>query len=1623
MAGDPWPGVDAEPEADDPWPGIDAPAKHQPKKREILSVRRRPAVVNDDLGAVTGAQDGDTLTTDSGRDVRVWGVDAPELNQPGWDRNGKAVPIGQQSRSVVADMLGLGTVVGDPVGKSYGRAVAPVTVGGDDLGESIARSGDALAAPDFLDAEPDRRFDYMQAERLARQNRLGIHETMHQSPAEYRKAPITRPTRENVAQFWDTPTPEAGMRPEVEQRFSAMVNDRKVTPEQVAAYAYENGGFRVDPADVAAKRAAAEKSGVDIGTNYLPKPKVLTDQGDGTSGAAARGFGSGALAGGLDEAGAVVDSLGLTTGRENVFNSDRRLADIWANNQEQNSAILGFDELEHPYVEGAAQLAGGLAIPFGARAKTAGQLFRVGAGYGAAEGFLGTDGEVGERAIGGAKGTIIGGVVGAVGGKAIEAGLKVAPRFAERAGLKWPGRPVDDVADDLMPTVDESIAVQVPPVQRDVIDIGSRPSPDVPAEMQQPRPAPQAMDAEPGASMSQSAPRQRDYLDMGGPSRMDEPLTDAQRAALAEGVDPRDVVPIPSNVVGDVEEAAAIGAGRFVEAKAPHERGELTSRTVRAWNGAVVPKVGPIDMVGWLRLQGGLKNQGGDLSHMGLTNVGRKMDFAGHEQRFGPLVNDTDGMNLDDAAMRAWEAGYFPDHTDRPSINEFLDALRSTHEGRARNFLPEDHPEIDRFYGAQGERYALEQQRFETGGPVYADKSVPAGADKPFPPVQAYEEWPAGGPVTAGNIRLDKLETPQDIKRALSFTEKRVGFDAATRGRVTQAETERLASEMGMTPDALLSRRKGQALNAEEALAARQILAKSGNELVNAAKRIQGLDDPGDELLAEFRQKWVRHVAIQEQVSGMTAEAGRALGQFKMAANSRAIRGDVLSALARGGGGKDTLKNAADQLIEAAETAPGVFNATAKKAMDPKWRNRVSELYINFLLSNPATHVVNMTSNTLTALAQIPEHAVAATIGKARQAVARDPLDRIIASEVGARAYGLLQGAKEGAILFGRALKTGEPSDFVSKVEGQEYKAIPGVAGEVLRVPTRLLTAEDELFKGIARRMALNGIAVRTAHREGLKGVAAKARIAELAVDPTDIMLHRADDYGRYLTFQTALEGLPSDLSRRSNNNLLIKFFLPFVRTPTNLLKFAAERSPAAPILKDWRKEFGAGGASRDLAIAKALVGTGFGYAMYEGARAGLITGSAPPDAKKSRLLYADGWKPYSIKIEDTYYSYKRLDPFSTTIGVAADLATLPEGMSERQKRDKVTLVIASILGNLANKTWLSGVSDVVSALHEPERYSDRLIQRLVGSLLIPAGVAGIARAMDPVSREVETVTDAVLARVPGMSSTLPARRDVWGREIKSEGGLGPDFMSPVYISTALNDPVNKALLQIDYAPGVLKNEVDKRELTPHEYDRYSEVAGKGSHAALTELVGSADWRAMDDDEKVKAARKVVGAARRDARAQLFGGKGAVDDDDDGSADDWPGQDVPGADAGPASKSDGWPGQDMPQRDLVGDLQKAIPGLSAQSFTSGFRTKDYQADMRRRGYSPASNSGHLDGSSLDIVVPPGKSMRWLMTQVQKVEPNARLLPEGDHLHMTVPGWFGAPVLGGARSAGLVNPNG
>lgn len=938
-------------------------------------------------------------------------------------------------------------------------------------------------------------------------------------------------------------------------------------------------------------------------------------------------------------------------------------------------------------------------------------------------------------------------------------------------------------------------------------------------------------------------------------------------AALARTIDPRDMRPIPANTIGSLDEAMRANPGTLRDVQAPDERNALTPYRLRPTGPR---RRDPLDLIGWLRTRGGIQDQGGNLRSAGIDNKARPIEFAKSEGFLGKLISD-DGMTLDDAAAAAHDAGFFPDLPDRPTINEFLDAVADTHRGGSgRMFHPDDYAAIDEYRAAQDQRYAVERAE-QDGAPIAEDVGQPvdmSDLDANQPPATAYEDLPSIAE-RAGNIDISKLESRGDIVRAVLGVHRKVGgFDAARRGVVSHAETEALASELNMTADDLLKRRQGQALNAEQALAARSILAKSADELVALAGKAEGGSDAD---LAAFRTAWIRHVAIQEQVSGITAEAGRTLSQFRMMAKSKLPVGRIHALQIEGAGGRDNLEEAARLILDAQGT-PGGLNQSARLALKPGLKDKLVELYYNSLLSGPATHAVNITSNAMTAGLQLPEHLVAAGIGRLRTAfrTRTADADRVLMSEVGARATGLLQGAVDGLKAFAHTAVTGDVPDYVTKVEAASHEAISGLKGKILRTPTRMLSAEDELFKAIARKMELSGLAVRRARGEGHRGPALRARIAELNAKPTDEMVERSMDYARYLTFQKPLGKLGTLMTTATQHAPALKLIVPFVRTPTNILKFAAERSPAAPILKDWRADIAAGGARRDIAVARMAMGTGLGLLATKWADEGSITGGGPADKQARALMLADGWQPYSLRIGDTYYSYQRLDPLASTLGVAADLVETSEHMTETQRERSTMLVTAAIIKNLSNKVWLSGITNIAQAIDDPERYAGGFLAQMGGGIAVPAVVAQTARVTDPVMREARGPIDRVKSRIPGLSMTLPPKRDVWGEVITSEGGVGPDIVSPFRISTAQNDPVAAELLRLEAGIGAVPRKVGGRQLSPMEYSQYQEVAGKLLRQDLVTRIADAGWAGLNDEQRGKAVDDAKARTRKEARGLLF---------------------------------------------------------------------------------------------------------------------------------------------------------
>ena len=112
-------------------------------------------------------------------------------------------------------------------------------------------------------------------------------------------------------------------------------------------------------------------------------------------------------------------------------------------------------------------------------------------------------------------------------------------------------------------------------------------------------------------------------------------------------------------------------------------------------------------------------------------------------------------------------------------------------------------------------------------------------------------------------------------------------------------------------------------------------------------------------------------------------------------------------------------------------------------------------------------------------------------------------------------------------------------------------------------------------------------------------------------------------------------------------------------------------------------------------------------YAIYDvlNSNDSAITGGGPKNEKEKAALQATGWKPYSIKIGDTYVSYQRLDPIATPLGIIADLAQVGKDISATESKDDMKLVhafdafIIAMTRNVTNKSYLAGIQKLARCI------------------------------------------------------------------------------------------------------------------------------------------------------------------------------------------------------------------------------------------------------------------------------------------------------------------------------------
>ena len=404
--------------------------------------------------------------------------------------------------------------------------------------------------------------------------------------------------------------------------------------------------------------------------------------------------------------------------------------------------------------------------------------------------------------------------------------------------------------------------------------------------------------------------------------------------------------------------------------------------------------------------------------------------------------------------------------------------------------------------------------------------------------------------------------------------------------------------------------------------------------------------------------------------------------------------------------------------------------------------------------------------------------------------------------------------------------------------------------------------------------------------------------------DTKSALIQYAQDEARYLTFTKELEpGLGKGLQNITNNIPAARLILPFVRTPTNILSFALERTPLnIPLTKESMERFKLEITNPDPIVkaqARGKLATAalVGYTLMEAVQNGngSITGGGPSDERQKKALQAAGWQPYSIKIGGEYFSYQRLDPIATPLGIIADI--VETGVLETKDFNETDLehatqsFLLAMTRNVTNKSYLAGIQSFTDALSDPDRFVPRFGRNFVSSF-VPNLISQMADSDTQAMKESRSVMDAVKKKL-GDRNGLDSKRNVLGEEIMMEAMFDSplQFFNPIAFSTKKDDLVLQEMASLNHAfrlpPPNLGGQIDmlayKSPSGQSSYDRWQEllqstkIGGQSLRQTLTRLIKSRDYKQLSPESepglespRITQINNILTKYRKEARKRLM---------------------------------------------------------------------------------------------------------------------------------------------------------
>lgn len=338
--------------------------------------------------------------------------------------------------------------------------------------------------------------------------------------------------------------------------------------------------------------------------------------------------------------------------------------------------------------------------------------------------------------------------------------------------------------------------------------------------------------------------------------------------------------------------------------------------------------------------------------------------------------------------------------------------------------------------------------------------------------------------------------------------------------------------------------------------------------------------------------------------------------------------------------------------------------------------------------------------------------------------------------------------------------------------------------------PGGALIVEDAFAKGIAYHVEISALAVRNATREGLTSGTPefRARVEALERSPLPQMVIDAQDHAILITMNKEL-GVTGQLGMRLMDRIPgARVLMPFVRWGTNAGKFVVQNTGLLGELSAQNyRDIGAGGALRDKAIARMILGLGTTGAIVAGVLNGNITASGmlSPVQRAMRPFREEG-SDYAIKLGNVFVSgYNQWGgQAGLMVAAVADYVDLLRQIPDQNTYERWIAGLEGI-ALASGVTWIrqssmQGLANMLDAMQDPERQAGKELKGLARSA-VPTLVRDLTKTFDDnVIHETRGVTDAFKAGLPYFAQGIPAHRhQVTGEVLLYPASVAPEFLWP----------------------------------------------------------------------------------------------------------------------------------------------------------------------------------------------------------------------------------------------------